>query len=103
MGFMVPVAEYFTKSDLVQTDHNPFTCHECREEKHSANICASGESYTVCADCWPPEEGWYARLSAPGYLDASDWHGPFNTQENALYEIMEFYEVDQNGDDLPEE
>ena len=29
-------------------------------------------------------EGWYSRLSAPGYLDCTDWSGPFTTEQEAL-------------------
>ena len=29
------------------------------------------------------ETGWFARLSAPGYLDATDWDGPFATEVQA--------------------
>lgn len=42
--------------------------------------------------------GWFARLSAPGYLDATEWDGPHATEEEALAAVKEFYEVDDNGD-----
>ena len=35
------------------------------------------------------ETGWYARLSAPGYLDCTDWHGPEPTEEAALAALAE--------------
>ena len=44
--------------------------------------------------------GWYGRLSAPGYLDCTDWQGPYPTTEEALDSIKEQYECDNNGDDL---
>ena len=72
MGFMVPVTEYFFEQDVIE--------------------------YGICAEGGDPEAGWYARLSAPGYLDATDWHGPYKTSDEALREVMEFYEVDENGD-----
>ena len=34
--------------------------------------------------------GWGARLSAPGYLDCTDW-SVFNTQEKAESELREMY------------
>lgn len=98
MAFMSPVAEFFVKSDLVES-HN-FRCSECREEKHEYNICASGEEHIVCTDCCPPEAGWYSRLSAPGYMDATNWHGPYKTSDEALKQVMDFFEVDENGDSL---
>ena len=30
------------------------------------------------------ETGWYARLSAPGYMDRTDWIGPYETEGEAL-------------------
>lgn len=100
MAFMSPVTEFFVKSDLIENDNLGFTCNECRERKHDYNICASGDGHIVCSDCCPPEEGWYSRLSAAGYMDATDWHGPYKTSEQALKEVMDVYEVDENGDSL---
>ena len=44
---------------------------------------------------------WWTRLSAPGYLDATDWNGPFDTLEQARECIESTYDVDADtGDDL---
>jgi hypothetical protein len=44
---------------------------------------------------------WFARLSAPGYLDATDWGGPFKTKKDAKEYIEETYDVDPDtGDEL---
>ena len=44
---------------------------------------------------------WWARLSAPGYLDATDWNGPFDTEAQARESIESMYEVDpETGEDL---
>ncbi|MFQ5625521.1 MAG: hypothetical protein ACE5FM_02585 [Methyloligellaceae bacterium] len=37
------------------------------------------------------ETGWWARLSAPGYLDATDWSGPFDTEDAAMDALIELY------------
>ena len=58
MGFMVPVTEYFFEQDVIE--------------------------YGINAEEDEPEAGWYGRLSAPGYLDATDWHGPYKTSDEAL-------------------
>lgn len=34
---------------------------------------------------------WYARLQAPGYLDATDWCGPFDTEAEALTDLCETF------------
>jgi hypothetical protein len=47
-------------------------------------------------------EGWYARLSAPGYLDCTSWNGPHATRDAALASLLEHFECDEEGDDLSE-
>ena len=37
------------------------------------------------------QSGYYARLSAPGYLDCTDWLGPFGTSDEAYEELAETY------------
>lgn len=36
-------------------------------------------------------EGFYSRLSAPGYLDCTDWLGPFKTEKQAKRELCDTY------------
>jgi hypothetical protein len=44
---------------------------------------------------------WFARLSAPGYMDRTDWHGPFDTKKEAEQDIEDSYDVDpKTGDEL---
>jgi hypothetical protein len=33
----------------------------------------------------------YCRLSTDGYLDCTDWHGPFSSVEAAAHEFIETY------------
>ena len=44
------------------------------------------------AEC-PVKEGWLARLSAPGYLDCTDWSA-FETETEAREFLEEFYGED---------
>jgi len=37
---------------------------------------------------------WWCRLSAPGYMDATEWNGPFDTEAEAREAIERVYEVD---------
>lgn len=48
------------------------------------------------------EQGWWARLSAPGYTDATDWSGPFKTEKASLDYLYNTYDVDKRGDDRAE-
>lgn len=47
--------------------------------------------------------GFYARLSAPGYLDCTEWIGPCFSREEALVEICDLFEVDTDGNDYDTE
>ena len=77
MAFMQPEAEYLTKDDVLE--------------------------FKVCEILEDAEAGWYSRLSAPGYLDCTDWSGPFESEQEALDYIMETFDIDENGDDLEDE
>jgi len=43
-------------------------------------------------NCGVSEPGWYFRLSAPGYLDCTDWTGPYETEEEANEALAICYE-----------
>lgn len=36
--------------------------------------------------------GWYGRLSASGYLDCTDWTGPFEDAEHAIAQLILDYD-----------
>jgi len=40
-----------------------------------------------------------ARLSAPGYLDCTDWHGPYDTAEDALQDVKDAYGFDEDEEE----
>lgn len=44
--------------------------------------------------------GWFARLSAPGYLDATEWCGPWDTEDDAMKEVMDMFDCDEDGNDI---
>lgn len=49
-------------------------------------------------------ERWFYRLSAPGYMDATDWTGPFPTLADARADCAHTWEVDPDtGDDDSED
>jgi len=54
--------------------------------------------YTECGEplSFEKAEGWFARLSAPGYLDSTDWSGSFETEKEAREHVRDFYEVDDD-------
>lgn len=44
------------------------------------------------------EKGWWSRLQAPGYMDVTDWNGPFETEKAALDYLYNLYDVNAKGD-----
>jgi hypothetical protein len=72
VGFMVPQAEYL-------------------DERESAE--------------WTDDDsgpGWYARLTAPGYLDCTEWQGPYPSVFRAVRDLLRHFEIDLDGEPLPE-
>jgi hypothetical protein len=80
MAFMTPDVQHFT-GDLAR----------------EYNVLCSEDCFRRC-DHEKPRAGWYSRLSAAGYLDCTDWSGPFETSEAALQYVCELYDVDANED-----
>jgi hypothetical protein len=35
--------------------------------------------------------GYFSRLSAPGYMDCTGWNGPYETEEEAVAELLSVY------------
>lgn len=73
---------------------------------HTDSVCIPSGYYDP--EHHGPEEdrhcGWYCRLSAPGYMDCTDWSGPYETEQEAREAIVDMWDVDpDSGDQLPEE
>lgn len=51
------------------------------------------------ADFEPEErsDGFFARLSAPGYMDCTEWYGPFETCEEAADALYGMYGEDDEA------
>lgn len=71
MAFMIPVCEFFSHAEAMQ----------------------------YLEDYADAEPGFYARLSAPGYLDATDWEGPFDREWKAIRYVCDLYGVDVRGEE----
>ena len=68
--------------EFMQPDVQPFSQDEALELMAELD-----------ADADPSEDlaGYYFRLSAPGYLDCTDWSGPYQTEEEAVAELLSQY------------
>lgn len=96
MSFMQPET-YHGHFQLIRntSDGDILTPEEYAE--HRGNEEAA-EAYGVDSEDVETVFGWSARLSAPGYLDCTDWIGVFETEEAALEALAEMYPDDENGD-----
>lgn len=93
MAHMQPLAHYFNHEDALKYTF-PSELPDRDREERLREITETQENLS----------GWYGRLSAPGYLDCTDWDGPYDSAEEALRATMELFECDINGDDyLPDE
>jgi len=59
------------------------------------------EHYTLLkGERWRKQTGWYGRLSAPGYLDCTDWSGPYSSEREASEALNDMYDGDPIEDDI---
>jgi len=89
MAFMIPV---YSKADFVEVDGS------------------YGDTFLVPFEYYDEDSGeiveeysgkWFCQLSAPGYMDQTDWMGPFDTLKEAKAELSDVYEVDpETGEQL---
>ena len=70
----------------------PLSYAEFTEKKDAA------KAYNVPIENVEHKHGWGARLSAPGYLDATEW-AVFDTKQEAAQYLLEMY----GNDDEPED
>ena len=103
MAHMIPQYELTSKWELTKPngDSEQFdSIYDVSDFiEHDALEAGNGETYTIEA-----QVGWFARLSAPGYLDCTGWTGPFPSEVKAREFIRETYEVDPTtGDELDED
>jgi len=50
------------------------------------------------------QTGWFYRLSASGYLDCTEWTGPFETEDEAREALSAEFDCDPDtGDDFEDE
>ena len=62
------------------------------EEHDSPDMCDALADYCEGEPLsYKAVQGWFARYSAPGYLDCTDWMGPYETEDEAIAECKELY------------
>jgi hypothetical protein len=111
MAFMQPIADYFA-AYRVETDAGT----ELVPESACGRLSLADDGrYSDTVDALTPYlennrisnvervEGYFSRLSAPGYLDCTDWLGPYETEQAALDAVKDMYDCDDNGDDADDD
>ena len=108
MGFMVPVAEYFAMYVVETSMGTEFVPEDVsgkivdlEDEGEWGILCPYLEGKDITSV--KRVKGWWSRLSAPGYMDATDWMGAYKTAEEALAAVKDEYEVDDDGDSLTDD
>ena len=76
MPFMVP-----------KTSNQPFIRYEWNNEENYVPANVEGTLPDDAKVLERYQGKWFARLSAPGYLDATDWYGPQDGEDTALYDL----------------
>jgi hypothetical protein len=96
MAFMVP-DYYFGQM---------WTCEDCNSEacEFPFTEFTQAEAEDLCeGDVELSRLGWWVRLSAPGYSDATDWQGPYETETEARKAVYDTWDVHPStGDDVME-
>ena len=65
------------------------------------DVWGEKKRYTLLkGERWRKRKGWYARLSAPGYTDCTDWSGPFKTELDGHAHLEEMYGSDEEQDEF---
>ena len=104
MGFMRPIAEKMT---VYRVDTDAGTFNVPADALFSGDFDARGRvrrdkiiAYTEGSKVFSVRKvrGWFAHLSAPGYMDQTEWDGPYKTKKKALDAVKGAYEVDDEGD-----
>lgn len=95
----------FMRHQIVQEHFYRISTDQCEEYLIPESVCGSNqvpdnleefEEYTEGGEVIEVESvfGYFCRLSAPGYMDCTDWIGPFDTEADAEAELAKDYDLD---------
>ncbi len=72
------------------------TMDEILEQINNTNVHTEKDAHAK--GLYEHIQGWFCRLSAPGYMDCTEWTGPFESEEECVNYLTETY----GDDDLVE-
>ena len=90
---------------FMEPDYSDETFVSVTKPNGESYLCPQGYEETEEGDTVETISGkWFYRLSAPGYMDCTDWTGPFDTLAEARQALSDEWDCDPDtGDDLPED
>nr|HEX4314022.1 hypothetical protein [Kofleriaceae bacterium] len=86
--------------------HQGLTKHGAETVSVPADVYGSIEKFAEECDldlssCELITGSWWARLSMPGYMDATEWSGPFESEDEARCDMSRAFDIDDaTGEDL---
>lgn len=103
MSFTQPQIDYFTAYEVETSSHCELVpadiVGEISAEDWPAQIANYLEGNILDPDEMPETvAGYFYRLSAPGYLDCTEWCGPFKTYRDAMGDCADQYGLEQQRD-----
>lgn len=90
MAHMIPQYSDEAFVTIITPDEDEYTCPKGRDTADIGDVVVDAEP------------GWYCRLSAPGYLDCTEWSGPHASLDEARDYISNEYNVDPDTGDALE-
>ena len=87
MPFMIP---YYCEA----TPGDPWVTATDPETGYAYSVPLAHYEGFVTDETETHTSGWFCRLSAPGYMDATEWVGPFDTLEAAKSALSDTFDVD---------
>lgn len=97
MSFMQPEI-YKGSAYMVEANHGEthvVPCDVCPNARTNADLADYVGVVDAPDDAPTIEEGWLARMQAPGYLDATDW-SLHTTEAEAIEYLREYYGLDED-------
>lgn len=95
MSFMAPeIAEM----EMFHIERNGETTLIPSDVFDFSDVCPLiGESVEITVN-----KGFYARLSASGFMDCTEWSGPYSSEAEALADLCDTYDIGEDGEPLSE-
>lgn len=111
MAFMRPTADYFKAYEVETNEGTEIVPADALSLNDQENVESPDDWYGKLAPLYQyisaskienvtVRKGWFSRLSADGYTDCTEWMGPFASEDEAIAEVKEAFDCDDEGNDV---